>query len=108
MSNELLEEAVKHLRIFLPLHRPDQIIMPSMANSWDRASIFLESIDMKMDEENAKHQQALMQVSDQQVIAMQDEYKKRFDNIVHPASRAEFRKLVNMLLCVSLVLEREL
>lgn len=116
MSNheQLLKEAVAHLKKWVPSEMPfitaekEKSIYASRNLEWERAMDFLGSIDKKMDEANAKEQQALMEVTDQQVIAMHDEYEKRFDNFLRPVSCAEFRKLANMLLCVSLVLEGDL
>ena len=124
MSNKLLEEAVEHLRYWVPLNKPSSQIaskeaaaynretfpqsnpIDSRMRQWDKAMAFLNSIDMKMDEANAKHQDVLREVSDQQCIMMAEENNKRFP--LHPCSPAEFRVLINKLLCASLVLEGEL
>jgi len=106
MSNKLLEEAVGHLRKFLPMSRPSGINTPQMAISWDEAKMFLETIDMKMDEENAKHQDVLREVSDQQCMMMSEMHNKMFP--LQSKSPAQFREMVNMKLIMSLVLDGEL
>ena len=111
MSNheQLLKEAVGHLKHWLPITMPyhnNGTMFKAQNNKWLDAINFLDSIDMRMDEANAKHQDVLREVSDQQCMMMAEENNKRFP--LHPCSPAEFRVLINKLLCASLVLEGEL
>lgn len=114
MSNheQLLSEAVLHLRNFMQLENPYKyrpIVTQGDVianNQWIEANDFINSLDMKMDEANAKHQDVLREVSDQQCFKMSEVHNEKFP--LQKCSPADFRVMINMMLSISLVLEGEL